>query len=207
MNSRPYEPVSGVLSGSIECAAAPARSPLRLLAVEPGRRAGDRQQPREPETCHRERVPGQAPAKARGEWGAPRPRLAPAARRGGGTLPASSPKLAAVSCTEGTTAPGAPTVERVGEGHLGREQLDASRLQAPRSKEGRGRHQRVDRRANVVVKAWERQFGRAAASAGSRILRRPRQKDRRGARVSAAASPLGPEPITTASGGFMACLP
>ena len=167
MNSRPYEPVNGVLSGSIECAAAPARSPFASSLWNRAAR----------------RVTGNSP-------GSPRRAIASGCL-GGAVEPEESgehlvdvshqrPEEAAVRCPVVAQARRSlvygrhnrtrtPSVERVGEGHLGREQLDASCRQADTSKERRGRHQRVDRRANVMVKAWERQFGRAAPSARGRF--------------------------------------
>ena len=139
--------------------------PFRLLAVEPSGETGDRQEAREPEARHRERVPGGGPqgAKESGEHLV--------------DVPHQRPEKAAVRCAVLAQAgrglvhrrhdrTGAPPVERVGEGHFGREQLDAPGRQVHAAKERRRRHQGVDRRANVMVKTRERQLGRAAPSAG-----------------------------------------
>ena len=120
------------------------------------------------------------------------------------------PEEAAVRCRRRPSSPQSrlrkaqpqtPPVERVGEGHLGCEQLDASCRQADTPKEGRGRHQRVDRRANVIVKAWERRFGRAAASARSRFSFVDLDRKTGASQGRRGGQPVGPEPMTTASSG------
>ena len=117
----------------------------------------------------------------------------------GGSRPRPRPAAVAV---DGALEDGhAPVVERVGDRRLGVEQLHAEARpgRAP-GRRARRAAVRLDGRADVVDEA------RAASAPRVRIppptVARPRRRrptDPARARVMAAASPLGPEPTTTAS--------
>ena len=67
---------------------------------------------------------------------------------------------------EGTMEqPRPPVIERVGEGHLGVDELETMSLEAGRLEERRHRGQGVDGRAHVVLEPGERQLGGAGAPA------------------------------------------
>ena len=87
----------------------------------------------------------------------------------------------------------------MGQGDRGQKPLQAIVCQRQAAEKGRRQPQRVNRRADVVAKAGQREFLGAHPAAGRGFGFHHQHRLAGRASVIAAASPLGPEPMTMAS--------
>ena len=156
--------VSGRDSGRNAWAAAPAKSP-RASSVEKARPATVAgRMPRSPNAGQRERVAGHP--QQRGEH---RGREVVPATGGPADVPVPGPAVLAQArhrvVERPVEHPGAAVVERVDEGDLRVDQLEAVALEVGRLEERRHRGQGVDRRAHVVEEARQGELRGAGPAA------------------------------------------